>query len=372
MQVSKCLNMKKTKKAKKTNKLKRIIIGIVAFIVLSAVVVMPAVAAIVYESIFSNRFEPSQWSAFDVGDFSGLIQEQCTFESKQGKSLAGFKYSTSSTSAEDNQPRGVVIIAHGLGGGGQSLYMNVADFFTRNSYLVFAYDATGNGQSQGDDVRGLPQGVMDLCSAIEYVKSQPEYSSLPIMLFGHSWGAYSSGAVLEYHPDVRAVVMLAGFNASENMLRQESRKVAGGFADITMPYVKIYERLKFGDFSVSSAIKGFKKSDAGVMIVHSADDTDVLMENGYDLFYETYGDLERFSFVKYENRGHSFLYCSDQSAIIRQNLAVEYSEYLEKNNKKHSSQVENEFMRLNVDKTKYFELDLDLMQKVLSFYDNYS
>ena len=40
-------------------------------------------------------------------------------------------------------PKGVVVIAHGLGGGGQNTYMDLADYFTSNGYLVFAYDVTG-------------------------------------------------------------------------------------------------------------------------------------------------------------------------------------------------------------------------------------
>lgn len=356
------------RKAKKS-KFKKILISIIAFIVISAVVVMPVVAAIVYESIFSYRFEPEEWMAFVPEDFPGLQQECCRFESMDGATLAGYKYSRENPDNEST-PAGVVVIAHGLGGGGQSLYMNVADFFTENNYLVFAYDATGNGESEGDDVRGLPQGVRDLCSALDYVKTQPEYSELPIMLFGHSWGAYSSGAVLEYHPDISAVVMVSGFNESADMLEQESVATVGPVARLTLPYVYLYEKIKFGKFSQTSAVKGFQKSSADVMIIHSEDDTDVLIKNGYNIFYEKFGDSERFTFIKYENRGHSYVYCSEKSSAARQYLNEKYAEYVEANGGKYTSEIKAEFMEANMDRLVCFELDNDLMQRILDFYNS--
>lgn len=38
--------------------------------------------------------------------------------------------------------------------------MDCANYFAKNGYYVFAYDATGSGKSDG--VGGVPQGVIDL------------------------------------------------------------------------------------------------------------------------------------------------------------------------------------------------------------------
>lgn len=292
-----------SKKNKKTSNIKKILVGILAFILFSVFIAMPVASAIVYESIFSQRFEPAPELAFEPEDFPGLIQETCTFESAVGEKLAGFMYER-----DDIEQKALAVIVHGMGGGGQSLYMDVADFLTKNGYAVFAYDATGNGKSEGEDVRGLPQGVMDLDKALDYVKTLPEYKDMPIVLFGHSWGAYSTGCVLKYHPDVKAVVMVAGFNESKNLLEQESVNTVGPVAKLTLPYVCLYERIKFGEFSQASAVEGFESSDAGVMILHSTDDKDVLPENGYEIFFEKFSDSPRFEFLLFEDRGHSFLY----------------------------------------------------------------
>lgn len=323
--------MEKKTKSNKRNKVKKIILGFLAFFVFSAVVAMPTSAVIVYEAIFSQRFEPAEEMSFEVEDFPGLVREECFFESSEGKTLAGFKYDRA-----DNEQKAVVVIAHGLGGGGQSLYMDVADFFTRNDFYVFSYDATGNGKSEGEDVRGLPQGVIDLDNALDFVKSQPEYAGLPIVIFGHSWGAYAAGCVLEYHPDISAVVMVAGFNQSKNMLEQESVKAVGPIAKLTLPYVSLYEYIKFGEYSKASAVDGFETSEAGVMILQSKDDTDVLPEIGYDIFFKKYNDSPRFEFVLFEDRGHSYLYYNDGrlelglDEDLMNDIVQFYSSYCEK------------------------------------------
>jgi len=48
--------------------------------------------------------------------------------------------------------------------------MNAADYFARNGYYVFAYDATAMDKSEGEGLGGIPQGVIDLDSAISFVE----------------------------------------------------------------------------------------------------------------------------------------------------------------------------------------------------------
>lgn len=63
-----------------------------------------------------------------------------------------------------------MIIAHGFGGGGHNSYMDAADYFARNGYYVFTYDATAMDKSEGEGLGGIPQGVIDLDSAISFVE----------------------------------------------------------------------------------------------------------------------------------------------------------------------------------------------------------
>ena len=182
----------------KTMKIIFIIAGVILSLLILAALILPTPLAMsVYNDNFGKRFTTGEIYAFRVEDFDGLSCEKYTFTSDKGQKLTGYKYYRSSES-----PKGMVVIAHGFGGGGHRSYMNIADYFAGNGYWVFAYDATGNDESEGDVVGGLPQGIIDLDYALRFVKS--EFEGLPIVLWGHSWGGYSVGSVTKLHPDVKA------------------------------------------------------------------------------------------------------------------------------------------------------------------------
>ena len=76
-------------------------------------IVMPVATVVIYESIFGFRFETEEWLKYSTEDFDGLICERSDFYSTDGTRLAGYKYSKEAESV-----KGVVVVAHGLGGGG--------------------------------------------------------------------------------------------------------------------------------------------------------------------------------------------------------------------------------------------------------------
>ncbi|WP_029409348.1 alpha/beta hydrolase, partial [Treponema pedis] len=109
-----------------------------------------------------------------VEDFEGLQRTKYEFSSDKGQMLTGYMYS-----AGDNQC-GIIVIAHGFGGGGHNSYMDCANYFARHGYYVFAYDATGNDESEGAGVGGIPQGVIDLDYAISFLEKSGKFPALPI------------------------------------------------------------------------------------------------------------------------------------------------------------------------------------------------
>ncbi len=293
----------------KLKKRTKLLISLGAALVVFFVAVPIAVALYIDISTFSLRFETDPGSMLCVEDFEGLSREQHTFVSNRGQTLVGYKY------YKENASKGVIIMAHGFGGGGHTSYMDFADRFASNGYAVFAYDATGNDESEGDVIGGFPQGLIDLDYAVRHVKSSPDFAGLPIMLFGHSWGAYSARCVLNLHPDIEAAVLAAGFNKPVDIVQEEGHRRAGIFSDIAMPYFSLLQTLEFGKYASYSCMGGFEASDAGVMIVHSEDDEVVSFENHYGLFYEKYKNDPRFVFVRYEDRGHNGLFRSNEELM---------------------------------------------------------
>lgn len=323
-------------------------------------------SVVLYDSNFNEHLETPVWLAFEPEDFEGLRMERCYFPSNDQQMLVGYRYSKT-----EQDIKGLVVISHGLGAG-QNQYMNVADYFTSNGYLVFAYDCTGNDASEGDDVGGLPQGVIDLDYALRYVKSVPEYKNLDIVLFGHSWGAYSAGCVLNYHPDVKAVVMVSGMNRSSDMLEYQGKDMIGNIMTLALPFVNAYERLKFGTYASATAMDGFDSSEAGVMVIHSQDDEVVPPEYGYDVFYEVYANDQRFRFVPFENRGHNRILNSLEADVSRELMNEAYRAYVEAKGAEHTAEIKVEFMNQYPNRMDSEELDQELFAKILDFCDTYT
>lgn len=351
---------------KERKRLPKLLTWSLAVVLTVLLVVLPVISVLVYESVFGVRYETPEWFAYEVSEFDGLQMEPCNFSSEQGQILAGYRYHR-----EGQNVKGLVVLAHGLGGGGHNAYMPLAAYFTSQGYLVFAYDVTGNDHSEGDSVRGLPQGIVDLDYALRYVKTLPEYEGLNIVLFGHSWGGYSVGCVLNYHPDVKAVVIAAGMNRSVDLIAYQGEDMVGGAVHILLPYVMAYESIKFGSYAGATAVAGFEASEAGVMVLHSQDDATVPARYGHDVFLERFGDSERFQFVLFSDRGHDYLYHSNASAAYRKRLNEDYKAYVEANGGVYSQEIRMEFLAQYLDKSQCYELDEEIMAQIVSFYDTY-
>ena len=253
-----------------------------------------------YKKRFDRRYQSSPAEMYLPGDFPGLQVQSSVFISDHGQKLMGYWYTHAGQSIQ-----GVLVLAHGLCGGHRN-YLDICNYFAKRGFLIFAYDATANGESEGRAVGGFPQGVADLDHALRYVKAQERCCDLPIVLFGHSWGGYAVSSVLEFQPDVCAVVSVSGFDSSAVMLAQAAREHLGKLTDWVVPLFALHERKQWGRYASASAMKGFAKGDAQVMIIHSDNDETVHMQSGYDLYHQVYAVNDRFRFVKLSGRGHNY------------------------------------------------------------------
>jgi len=176
----------------------------------------------------------------------------------------------------ENNDQGLIVISHGLGGGGLS-YIREITYFVEQGWRVFAFDKTGSHHSEGRGTRGLPQSAIDLNAALDYIASQDW--GLPIMLYGHSWGGFAVTAVLNFEHEINAVVSLAGFAEPFMMLQEGARAMIGRpLGRITSPFLWVYQRMLFGDYADLCAITGINRAEVPVMIIHGNRDNVVLYD----------------------------------------------------------------------------------------------
>lgn len=299
---------------------KPIIIILICLVVLAAAWI--GISLGLYGIYFGRRFETNAFNMNHVENFEGLERTRYEFTSDKGQTIVGYMYSSSESH------KGIIILAHGYGAGGHNSYMPSINYFAQNGYYVFAYDATGNDESGGKGIGGVPQGVIDLNYAINFVENSGDFPDLPIGLFGHSWGGYSVSNVLTYHPEIEAVIECSGPNSSSDLVEGGGTKVIGPVVKVLMPVIKIYERTKYGEYATNSALDGFASTEAEIMVVHSSDDNIVPIEYGYDIYYEVYKDDPRFTFVRLEGKGHNMFLNVKNNAELYESFVEFYDENL--------------------------------------------
>ncbi len=346
------------------------LIIIVLSVILVGAVLLAGIGALVYEQFFGIRYETYAPYAFHTEDFEGLMCADYEFTSDAGQKLAGYLYHKG-----DGEAKGLIVFAHGLGGGGHNSYMDGIAYMVKNGYYVFAYDVTGNDNSEGDSVKGLPQGVIDLKYALEFLDKQEEFYHLPVMLIGHSWGGYSVTNVLNYCPDVRAVVSMAGFDTSIDLIYSFGLEFAGEAGmNIMLPVMKAYEKLKFGDYAESTAMNGFANSEAAVMVIHSDDDETVPQKYGYDIWYEKYGSDPRFTFVQLTGQGHNDFLNGEDRSVYTEEFNAEFEKYRdslpEDITEENFETLKIDYINKNLDRERWCNgVNTELFDEIIAFFD---
>lgn len=364
---------KQKKTRNKPRKIAKVITIIFVILLLVMLVGNGILTVFIYNQNFNVRGDSYEPFMLYVEDFQGLSRTQYEFTSDKGQKLAGYLYETSDENESDG-PKGVIVLAHGFGGGGHNSYMDVANYFVQNGYYVFAYDATGCDESEGEGVGGFPQGVIDLDHAITFVEGLDKTKDLPICLFGHSWGAYCVSCIPKYHPEVKAIIECSGFNSSAEEFEAQGKEQAGSYIYTMMPYVHLYERYKYGEYSKCNALDGLASTDAKVMVVHSQDDGVVPISVGYDKYYEKFKDDDRFKFVELQDKGHSifndYTYADEFDSGFDEWLkSLDYDYNLEKN-KERFMEDKADYIHENLDREKWTNtLDKELFEEFLDFYD---
>jgi acylglycerol lipase len=119
----------------------------------------------------------------DIDGSSSSATEEGTFRGTRGRRLVWQSWSP----AGDQQPKGVVTIAHGYGEH-VGRYRHVAARLNEAGFAVYGLDHHGHGRSAGKRGRvGLAAAVADLDQLIVMV-SRARHPELPQFLLGHSMG----------------------------------------------------------------------------------------------------------------------------------------------------------------------------------------
>lgn len=347
---------------KKKSKKKIIIICIVSFIVVLCIVTM-IVTHVLMKQTFS-RGEYSQYSLLYRYDHYENEYPRTPVSFKSGENtLQGYIYG-------ENNDKGLIVVAHGIGGGHEG-YINEIIWFVDKGWRVFAYDATGSCESEGDGTKGLSQSALDLDCALNYIESDSRLKDMKVFLFGHSWGGYAVTAVMNFGHDIAASASIAGYAYPMEMIMEFADGMMGKASNLLYPFIWADNKALFGKYSSLSAIDGINSGDIPVLVIHGKEDQMI----GYDRssiiskkdsitnpnaeYYTVGGDY----------CGHNNIFHSDE--------ANKYLEEVDKEFEKKAGMYEDgevpddvkeEFIN-NADKEKANGVNTEMLEKINSFYE---
>lgn len=329
----------------KHKKLKILIILISSVIIIN--IILFAGVFLAYSAVFSrcdySEFDNEHFYLYEEIDQQKYKREVLEIPSNKNV-LSAYLYG-----AENNL--GLVIISPGHRDASDIKLPEIM-YFVDNGWQVLCYDYTGCYGSTGKNMVGYVQAPEDLNAVLDYVEKDKRFLDLPVMLFGHSLGAYASTAVLQYEVhDITAVIAASGFDDPTEQWIYSVKRSTGFIGNMLTPYSNLLMKIKYGEKAHFSAIDGINSTDIPIMLLSGTDD-------------EFYGDVSSIYVHKEKitnsnctmlvmdegnKHGHYNFFLSDS--------ALDYRNSIKENN---TSQ--------QVDKQLYMEHDTELMDKLNDFY----
>lgn len=270
-----------------------------------------------------------------------------------------------------NNDKGLIVVAHGIGGGHEG-YINEIVWFVDRGWRVFAYDATGSCESEGDGTMGLPQSALDLDCALKYIESDSELKNMKKFLYGHSWGGYAVTAVLNFDHDIAASASIAGYAEPMEMIMEFADGMMGKASNLFYPFIWIDNKALFGEYSSLSAVDGINNTDTPVLVIHGKDDQMIGYDRSSIISKKdsiTNPNVEYYT-IGGDYCGHNTIFYFEEANEYR----VEMDEEFEKLGKNYEDgevpdDVKKEFVS-KADKEKANGVNTQMLEKINSFYEN--
>jgi len=348
---------------KKEEKVKILSLSFIGFVLLFSIISM-IIVSIVYNGQFPRQ------ERHDSTITAGLRYED--IEAEYPRSLVDFRSGNNTLQGYiygSNRDQGLVVVAHGLGGGADS-YLSQITYFLDKGWSVFAYDATGSFDSEGKTTKGFPQALIDLDAALDYINLQREFDDLPILLFGHSWGGYAVANILHYDHKIAAIATVSGANSAMEMIMEQGRSMMGPFIDIQHPFLWLYQSILFGKTASLNAVDAINRSSIPVLIIHGTEDEAVAYKGSsiiskMDKIINP--NTEAISISELGKNGHNNLFRSDKSITYIDEINIEYRKLYDSHNQNIPYEIKQDFYS-KIDRFLAQDINEGLMGEINDFF----
>lgn len=200
---------------------------------------------------------------------------------------------------------GLIINAHGMDNCKETQLARL-EYFARNGYLIYSYDNTGVGESEGKNIVGLGHSVIDLRNTINHLATIKALQPMKWALYGHSWGGYAVSCVSNYQldHDISVIISKAGFNSVYDEFYFLGSQKFGKLTKLFVGPIMFFENLRIKENKNKQSVDGLDKTKAHVLIMHSYDDPTVGFSITMKKYFPRLANKENITFKFFQDRGH--------------------------------------------------------------------
>ncbi len=262
-------------------------------------------AVYIHCRLFNRRYEGNpKLKYFRAEDFEGLAAEEVSFISDGGQTLRGFLYTE-----ENVSPKALIVFCHGFGAGHLS-YTTEINTLARAGYAVLGYDGTGCGRSGGKHFRGFDQGPADLRAALRYADANKKIASLPRVLVGHSWGAFT--VMNGYDGSVCGIAAMCGFLSGADIVAQTVSARFRLLYYFIRPFLALLNFCRMGKKANRCSVRSLSETNVPVCLFYGVKDSTVPYRRNGAVLEKFSKNRKNIQFYKWENKGHN-VYLSDRA-----------------------------------------------------------
>lgn len=201
-----------------------------------------------------------------------MKEQKISIQNSHNEKLVGLM--TAPSDKKERHPS--IILAHGFGVTKEEsgMFDNIANNLAKAGFMVFRFDFSGCGESEGDySETSLSKLRDDLSCILDYVKSRPDVDDLKVGILGQSFG---TATIIALKPKVQCLIMTSSVSHPQDTLK---RSFADGFnpdgvsekLKSSGKIIKIKSQF-WADLNNYELLKFIKKINIPILFIHGSND----------------------------------------------------------------------------------------------------
>ncbi len=337
----------------------------ITLIVIASLIVLYFAAVCIINTVFLkhtvlNRVEDHDFALLRYEDIKDEISRKKYQTGYYGKAINGFIYED----RNNPDPKAFIIFSQGFYGT-HLQYTYEIYLLCKAGYRVLAYDQYGVGISEGKNPQSLANGVYVLENVIADVKKREINGSLPLVLYGHSWGAYCSTAALKNHKDIKCCIERSGPNSPIIAGMDSLRRYNKALYNFCYPLLYVINRYMLGKRESVKATRGLKANhETKVLALHAKDDSMVVYKHSIAALSEK-NKYENLTSYVAEHGGHNMFLTLKCKNKIKEINAKKHE--IDKIEDEEEKKKQTDLLASSFDTFSIYECDMDVYNTIISF-----